>query len=149
MTNAQKRRLVTQLKADPPGFSETTLTIADTHACVTSVLRDPSVVDTGFLTAYRRCALVEMDDATQHNTGLLRDGCPTISDLGNSGIATLLDENDGLAILRLLDFESYSVVQLIGPPAVEDPATQCLLRQGVRQFHDIGTLSQEIAGLRE
>src|ERR1700676_5327328 len=32
MTASQKRRLVTVLKTDPPGFADTTLRITDTHA---------------------------------------------------------------------------------------------------------------------
>lgn len=147
MTATQKRRSLTELKTDPPGFAETTLSIADAHACVASMLSDPSAVDPSFLTEYRRCALVELADSALHGAESLHDACRTIIDLA-AGIGTLLASADS-AVLRVIELESYAVVQLIGASEVIDPAIGCLVHQGVRRFQDIRTLPHEIASLRE
>jgi hypothetical protein len=149
ITSAQKRRLVTELKADPPGFAETTLSIADTHACVTSTLSDPSAVDSGFLTAYRRCALVELADSPLPGAELFQEACGTIADLGGAGIATLLASAESSAVLRVLELDSFAVIQLIGASEVVDSAIRRLVDRGIRRFHDVRTLPQEIASLRE
>ena len=149
MTASQKGRLVTGLKTDPPGFGETTLSISDTHACVTSVLTDPSAVDSGYLTAYRRCALVELEDGALSGAESLREVCRTIADLGGSSIGTLLDSVESSAVLRVIERESHSVIQLIGASEVIDSAIRCLVERGIRQFHDVRALPQEIASLRE
>jgi hypothetical protein len=149
ITAMQKRRLATGLKTDPPGFAETTLSITDTHACVTSTLRDPSPVDPGFLTAYRRCALVELADSPLPGAELLQEACRTITDLGAAGIGTLLAIIESSALLRILELESYAVVQLIGASEVVDPAIRCLVDRGIRRFQDVRALPHEIAGLRE
>ena len=145
----QKRRLVTELKTDPPGFAETTLCVADTHACVTSTLCDPSAVDPGFLTAYRHCALVELADSPLPGAELLQRACRTITDLGAAGIGALLSSAESSAVLRVLELESYAVVQLIGVSEVIDPAIRCLVERGIRRFQDVRALPYEIAGLRE
>lgn len=147
MTASQERRLMAQLKTDPPGFTETTIAIAGAHACVTSVLDDPSAVEAGFLSSYRSCALIEIKDTVRHNIDRLRNACSIITDLGSSGIAALLNEDQGLAVLRLLELESYTVIQLIGSPMVSQLAVQCLLEQGVQQCHDIRALPHELARL--
>ncbi len=149
ITAAQKRRLVTELKTDPPGFAETTLSFADTHACVTSTLSDPSAVDSGLLTAYRRCVLVELEDSPLLGAEPLQEACRTIADLGGAGIGTLLASAESSAVLRVLELESYTVIQLIGASEVIDSAIRCLVDQGIRRFHDVRTLPQEIASLRE
>ena len=148
-TSVQKRRLVTELKADPPGFAETILSIADTHACVTSTLIDPSAVDSGFLTAYRRCALVELADSPLPGAVSLQEACRTIADLGGAGIGKLLASAESTAILRVLELDTYAVIQLIGASEVVDSSTRCLVDQGIRRFHDVRTLAQEISSLRE
>jgi hypothetical protein len=149
MTAAQKRRLVTGLKTDPTGFAETTVSIANTHACVTSTLSDPSAVDSGSLTAYRRCVLVELEESALSRAEPLQEACRTIADLGGLGIGTLLDSATRSAVLRVLELESHAVIQLIGAPEVSDSAVRCLVDRGIRQFHDIQGLPQEIASLRE
>jgi hypothetical protein len=145
MTDSQKRRFFAQLRNDPPGFSETTLHLADTHVCVTSTLSDPSVVDLGYLTSYRRCALVEVEDSAAER---LQAVCATLTDLGGSGISTLLNGAGSPAVLRVSELETHSVIQLIGASHVSDLAVRCLADRHIRQFTDIRTLPQEIAGLR-
>jgi hypothetical protein len=145
MTESQKRRMFAELKKDPPGFNGTTLSSADTHVCVTSTLSDPSVVDLGFLTSYRRCALVEVEDSAAER---LQGVCATLTDLGGSGISTLLNGAGSPAVLRASELETHSVIQLIGASDVSDLAVRCLADRHIRQFNDIRTLPQEIAGLR-
>jgi hypothetical protein len=149
MTAAQKRRLVTALKIDPPGFTETTLCIADTHACVTSMLSNPSAVDSGSLSEYRSCALVEFEGSALSGAVPLQEACSTIADLGGPGIGTLLDRAGRSAVLRVLELESHAAIQLIGASEVSDSAVRCLVDRGIRRFHDIRALPQEIASLRE
>jgi hypothetical protein len=149
ITAAQKRRLVTELKTNPPGFAETTLSITDTHAWVTSVLGDPSAVDSGYLTEYRHCALVEFADSAVSGVESLQEACRTIADLGGSSICTLLDSAESLAVFRVLERESHSVIQLMGASEVIDSAIRCLVDQGIRRFHDVRALPQEIASLCE
>jgi hypothetical protein len=148
MMQMQKRRLLTELKADPPGFRGTTLATAESHVCVTSALSDPSAVDPDFLTAYPRCALIETDESGLSSDSF-RIACTTISELGSSGIGKLLQARSGSAVLRVLDLESYAVIQLIGPPEVCDLAVQCLSERGIERFHNIRSLPQVIASLRE
>jgi hypothetical protein len=149
ITAAQKRRLVTELKTDPPGFAETTLNIANTHASVTSMLSDPSAVDFGFLTGYRSCVLVELEDSPLPGTEPLKEACRTIADLGGAGIATLLANAESSAVLRVLELESHAVIQLVGVSDIIDSAIRCLVDRGIRRFHDVRTLPEEIASLRE
>jgi hypothetical protein len=149
MTAAQKRRLVTELKIDPPGFAETTLCMTDNHACVTSTLSDPSVVDSGFLTAYRHCALVEFENSRLTGLEHLQKVCSTIVDLGGAGIGTLLAVAESSAVLRVLELDSYVVVQLIGASQLTNSPIRCLVDRGIRQFHDVRALPEEIASLRE
>lgn len=145
MTESQKRRLFAQLGKDPPGFSETTLHLADTHVCITSTLRDPSAVDPGYLTAYRHCALVEIEDSTVER---LQAVCATLNDLGGSGISALLNGAGSSAVLRALELDTHSVIQLIGASDVSDLAVRYLADRHIRQINDIRTLPHEIAGLR-
>jgi len=149
MTAARKHRLVTELKTNPPGFAETTLSITDTHACLTSVLSDPSAVDFGYLTAYWHYALVAFEDNAVSGAESLQDACRTIADLGGSGICTLLDSAESSAVFRVLERDSHSVIQLIGASEVIDSAIRCLIDQGIRRFHDVRALPQEIASLCE
>jgi hypothetical protein len=145
MTASQKRRAVAQLSVNPPGFSETALNIASEHVCVTSALSDPTAVDPNYLTAYRQCALLEVDESTR--AAALGETCKCLTDLGASGVERLLGSTGGLAVLRVLERESHATVQLIGPSEVSDAATRRLAETGVRQFHDITALPQEIANL--
>lgn len=71
-TKSQRRRLVAQVSADPPGFSDTVTHFAATQACVISVLSDPAAVDPNYLTAYRYCALLEFDDCKSSGHRLTR-----------------------------------------------------------------------------
>ena len=102
-----------QLAVALPGFSETTVHITPTQACVTSVLRKPSSVHQDCLTAYRYCALVEFDDRISSVGELLQGVSPNIRDLSGSGIAALLRSVASVAVLRVLDQETYAVLQLI------------------------------------
>jgi hypothetical protein len=70
----------------PPGFSETVLNIAGERACVSSALSDPTAVDPNYLTAYRQCALVEVDESTRSATAALGETCNCLTDLGASGV---------------------------------------------------------------
>jgi hypothetical protein len=149
VTESQRRRWMAQLTVDRTGFSETIAHITATQVCVTEVLREPSAVDPDSLTAHRYCALVELDDRISSVVEHLEGVCTSIHDLTGSGIATLLGSAASVAILRVLDRESCAVLQLIGPSEVSDRAVQCLAERGVRQFHDIRALPQEIAKLRE
>ena len=149
MTAAQKRRLVAELKTNPPGFAETTLMIADTHACLTSVLSDPSAVDSSYLTEHRHCALVEFEESAVLGVEFLQEACRTIADLGGPGICTLLDSAESLAVVRVLERKSHSVIQLIGASEVIDSAIRCLVDRGIRRFHDVRALPQEIDSLCE
>jgi hypothetical protein len=149
MTAAQKRRLITGLKTGPSGFSETNLSIVDNHACVTSVLSDPSAVDSGCLTMYRRCALVELEESAVSRAEPLKSVCRTAADLGGTGICTLLNIVESSAVLRVLELESHAAIQLVGPSEVCNPAIQCLADRSIRQFHDVRTLPEEIANLRK
>jgi hypothetical protein len=145
MTESQKRRMFTKLKKDPPGFSGTTLSSVDTHVCVTSTLSDPTVVDPEFLTFYRRCALVAVEDPAAER---LPSVCATLTDLGGSGISTLLNGAGSPAVLRVAELETHSVIQLIGASDVSNLMVRCLSERHIRQFNDIRTLPREIAGLR-
>jgi hypothetical protein len=147
MTASRKRRAVAQLSVSPPGFSETVLNIANEHACVTSALSDPIAVDPNYLTAYRQCALAEVDDSTRSAATALGEACQSLTDLGASGVERLLGSGGGVAVLRVLERESHTVVQLIGPSEVSDAATRHLAETGVRRFHDMGALPQEITNL--
>jgi hypothetical protein len=149
VTESQKRRWMAQLTVDRPGFSEPIAHITATQACITSVLREPSAVEPDSLTAYRYCALVEFDDRISSVAELLQGVCTNIRDLSGSGIATLLRSAASVAVLRVLDRETYAVLQVIGPSEVSDRAVQCLAERGVRQFHDIRALPKEIANLRK
>jgi hypothetical protein len=133
-TNFQKRRFFAKLKKDQPGFSETTTLLADTHVCITSTLSDPSAVDPGSLTSYRHSALVEVEDGAFER---LQAVCATLTDLGGSGISTLLNGAGSPAILRALELETHSVIQLIGASDVSDLAVQCLADRHIRQVNDI------------
>jgi hypothetical protein len=148
-TESQKRGLMAALRADPTGFSETTLKVADSHVCVVSELSDPSAVDPGFLTDYRRCALVEVDESTSSEPEPFGNVCPTIGHLANSGINKLLGDAKSVAVLRVLDRESHAVIQIIGSSEVSDAAVRCLTERGVQRLHDIRTLPQEIASFHE
>ena len=126
MTGAQKRRLMTGLKTDPTGFAETSLSMADTHACVTSMLSDPTAVDSRALTEYRRCALVELEYSALSGANPLQEACKTLADLGAPGIGMLLDGAGSSAVLRVLELESHAVIQLIGASEISDSAIRCL-----------------------
>jgi hypothetical protein len=145
MTESQKRRMFAGFKKDPPGFIETKLSSTDTHLCFTSTLGDPSVVDLGFLTAYPYCALVEVQDSAAE---ALQAACATVTDLRNLGIGALLSSAGSPAVLRALELETHSVIQLIGASDVIDLAVRCLADRRIRQLNDIRILPQEIAGLR-
>lgn len=147
MTASQRRRTVAQLSVSPPGFSETVLNIAREHACVTSALSDPTAVDPHYLTAYRQCALVEVDESTRAAAAALGGTCKCLTDLGASGVERLLSSTGGVAVLRVLEREAHAAVQLIGPSEVSDAATRRLAETGVRRFHEITALPQEIANL--
>jgi hypothetical protein len=146
-TASQKRRAVARLSVSPPGFSKTVLNIASERACVTSALSDPTVVDPNCLTAYRQCALVEVDESTRPAAESLGEACKTLADLGASGVECLLGGTGGVAVLRVLERESHVAVQLIGLSEVSDAAIRRPAETGVRQFHDMGALPQEIANL--
>jgi hypothetical protein len=126
MTASQKQRAVAQLSISPPGFSETVLNIASEHACVTSALSDPTAVDPNYLTAYRQCALVEVDESTRSAAAALGEACECLTNLGASGVERLLGSTGGVAVLRVLERESHAAVQLIGPFEVSDAATRRL-----------------------
>jgi hypothetical protein len=53
------------LSVNPSGFSDTMLNFTSEDACVTSILSDPTAVDPNYLTKYRQCALVEVDERTR------------------------------------------------------------------------------------
>lgn len=145
MTKSQKRRMLAELKKDPPGFSETKLSNYDTHVCVTSTLDDSSVVDLGFLTSYRRCVLIEVEHAAEET---LQPVCATMTEFGAVSISMLLNGAGGPAVLRTSELETHSVIQLVGSSDVCDLAVRCLADRRIRQFSDIRILPHEIAGLR-
>jgi hypothetical protein len=101
MTPSQKRRAVAQLSVSPAGFSETVLNIASEHACVTSALSDPTAVDPNYLTTYRHCALVEVDESTLSAPVSLGEACKSLTDLGAAGVERLLGGTGGVAVLRV------------------------------------------------
>jgi hypothetical protein len=149
MTRAQKRRLMASLKVDPPGFAATTTYVTDTHVSVISVLNEPSDVHPGFLTDYRHCALMELNNCTLSEAEPLQRVCMAITDLGGSGINALLRSSVSLAILRVLDLESHAVIQAIGSSEASDRAIQVLTEHRVRRFHDIRALPEKIAKLHD
>jgi hypothetical protein len=112
-----------------------------------TALSDPTSVDPNYLTAYRRCALVEGDESTHSAAAGLGEACKSLTDLGASGVERVLGSTGGVAVLRVLELESHVAVQLIGPCDVSDAATRCLAETGARRFHDLGALPQEIANL--
>jgi hypothetical protein len=128
-----------------PASAKLATLLADTHVCITSTLSDPSAVDPGSLTSYRHSALVEVEDAAFER---LQAVCATLTDLGGLGISTLLNDAGSPAVLRALELETHSVIQLIGASDVTDLAVRCLADRHIRQVNDIRTLPQEIAGLR-
>jgi hypothetical protein len=148
ITKSQRRRLVAEVSADPPGFSDTVAHFAATQACVTSVLSDPSAVVPDYVTAYRYCALLEFDDTKSCVTECLHHIWPTIRDLSGPGISTLLQNIACLAVLRVLELGTYAVLQLIGSSEVSDQAVQVLVARDVPRLHDIQALPQDIAKLR-
>lgn len=148
MTAAQKRRLTTALKTDPPGFAETTVSITSNQACAASTLYDPSAVDPEFLTAYRRCALVEVEENSREPEPF-QEACRAIADFGGAGIGALLESVEISRVLRVLELESHAIIQFIGAPEVSDSAIRCLVDLGIRQFNDVRGLAEELASFRQ
>jgi hypothetical protein len=148
-TASQRRRLIKELTTDPLGFSETSLSIGEENICVTSVLNDPSIVVPDYLTAYRHCALLECESSGVSGVERLQSMCATVGDLGGAAICTLLSNVRSLVVLRVVESESHAVIQVIGPSEAGDAAIRCLADRGIRQFHDVRTLPEEIANLRK
>jgi hypothetical protein len=146
-TASQKRRAVANLSLNPSGFSETVLNIASEHACVTSALCNATAVDPNYLTAYRQCALLEVDESTRSAAEFLGEACKTVADLGTSGVEYLLGSTGAVAVLRVLERESHVALQLIGTAEVSDAAIHRLAETGIRRCHDMSGLPQEIANL--
>jgi hypothetical protein len=148
MNELQKRRLKSQLMVAPPGFSDPTVEIGNDRACALSELVDSFAIEADFLTAYRSCLLVEFDDNGRSKSTLTGAVCQSIRDFGNDGIVSLLDNMDDLVALRILNLESHSVVQVIGPMEASDAAVSYLTEKGIRRIHDIRDIPQEIAKFR-
>jgi hypothetical protein len=148
MNELQKRRIKSQLMISPPGFSDPIVEMGNDRACVLFDLADSSAVDADYITAYRRCLLVELDDTVRSKFSLASLVCKSIKDFGNAGIATLLGNADDSIILRILNLESHSVVQLIGSSEASDTAVNCLVEKGIRRVHDVREIPQEITRLR-
>jgi hypothetical protein len=143
MTEMQKRRLVANLKKDPPGFSDTTLNAEDDRICVISTLSDELAIDLHFLTSHRRCALIELEDDFE-----LRNLRRDITDLGGAGINAILNHRGAAAVVRVLEMQSHATVQLIGATETADLAVSWLVENGIKQFHDLRALPKEIASFR-
>ncbi|MGQ0684219.1 hypothetical protein [Bradyrhizobium sp.] len=139
---SQRRRLVAKLRVDPPGFVDTTVFVEGDRACVVSQLREESVVDPEFLTQYRHCAIVEVENSRCAET--IRTACRGLRHLDGSGIKELLDNLEASVVLRVLGFKSCTVIQFVGSIEASELVARSLTSRGVRQLHDLGSLAQTI-----
>jgi hypothetical protein len=142
------RRLVESLRKDAPGLGGTYVTSVGDRICVASELIDAASVDLNYLSAYRSSILLQTDSTIGSPADLCKALCGAVVDLGGAGIARLLDCSVTLAALRIVEHESHAVVQLVGSFETTMRAVQTLIERGVRQIHDVRTLSTEIARLR-
>lgn len=140
---AQTRRFTTQFSKDLLGFVETKTSLIDNVGWAVSELRDVSVMDVNSLTDYRHCALLGSSSATSAEL-LRRARHPAFSDLGGEGLQWLLEELAPVALMRTLDLESHSVIQVLGSSARCDEAIRFFHARGVRQVADVDSVAAEI-----
>jgi hypothetical protein len=145
-TASQIRRFVTQITADPPGFAGTAATAVNDAYWVVSELRDASVMDAGFLTDYRRCALVGTV-LISYAADLSSAVGDEVLDLGGSGVAGLLKSDRLVAVIRTLDLGSHAVTQFVGSADVCGEVVQFFDEKQIRRIHDVHRIHDEIKRL--
>lgn len=149
VTRTLKRRLITQLSVDLPGFSTTSAKVTETCLCASSEVVEPSRVDPTSLTSYRHTALIAVASGTISTSDICESLCGKVSDFSGDGIAWLLENVSDVSVLRVLDMESHAAIQLVGRPEVGMAAVQRLTDQNIRRVQDVDRLPEEITALAD
>jgi hypothetical protein len=143
-TRSQLRLLEATMSKDLPGFNNTTAKVEKDHVFTTSELVDLRSVDLHYLTDYRRTVLLETEaelNATSSEYNLFT----SITEFGGAGIARLRELAPSCGVLRLIESETHSVLQVIGSSEVAGRAFRTLKDGGVRQITDLKTVPRKIA----
>lgn len=144
----QTRKLLSVLRQDPPGFSNTFAEIVEGRACVVSELTAPHDLDVGYLTAYREVGLLETGESNLKSSEQLSRALPgVVSDLGGEGIARLLAHPALTSVLRLLDRETHAAMQIMCSGETSTRIVEMLAQRNIRRVHDARTLPAEISRL--
>lgn len=142
----QTRRLISKLSANPPGFSETKLTISSDFYRITSELQDIRRIDIEYLTQYRQCVLVGATSG-EFAAGNVPIGWSNKSRFGGDGLLSLFATDEIILVLRVLDMESHAVLQVIGHAKSCDKVSSYFDDMEVRRVHDVRNISEEIRQL--
>lgn len=142
----QTRRLVSQLSASPPGFSETKLNVSDHSYRIMSELQDVRHLDIEYLTQYRQCVLIGATSAE-----LAVDSFPIKwsdkSRFDGEGLLSLFTTDAICLVLRVLDMETHAVLQVIGRAKSCDEVANYFEDLQVRRIHDVRSIAVEIRQL--
>jgi hypothetical protein len=145
MGQLQRRRLVLSMQKDPPGFAGTTVALQSGVVCMASELAQSDAVDLQYLSAYRTTALLATPGDIASAAALCRVLCGSTMELSGQSIAALRARSPAWRVLRVLELESYSALQLIGSVRDADSADHVLATQGVRRVLDVKSVPAEIA----
>ena len=144
-----KRSALQSLQRDITGFGQSRVVTKKNQFCVSSELIDASIIDLDHLSSYRRVVLLEVDSKEVSLEKLCDYVSETFSEFSGTTLAKLLNRFPSIAASRIIDRNSYSVAQVIGPHAVSSQFVDMLLDSGVARIHDVRSLPEEIANLEK
>jgi hypothetical protein len=142
-----KRLALQSLQKDIAGFGRSRVVTNENHFCVVSELIDASIIDLDHLSSYRKVVLLELDTDKTSLENVYDYISGTIVEFDGATLAELLSRFPATVAARIIDRNSYSVAQVIGPHATSSQFVDMLLHRGVPRIHDVRSLPEEIAKL--
>jgi hypothetical protein len=145
LSQLQQRRLISSMEKDPSGFARTIVELGAATICMASELIQTGAVDLQYLSSYRTTAMLATLGDVESTAALCRSLCGAIGELGGGGLALLRTMSPTWRVLRVLELESHSVVQLICSLEAAESADRNLVEQGVRRVLDLKSVPDEVA----
>jgi hypothetical protein len=141
----QLKRFAALLARDPPGFTKTSVQVMARGLLVVSELIRPELVNLDSISSYRWTILLMTDADAVSITKQHERLFGSITEFRSTGLAKLRERAPTWPVLRLIESETHTAVQMIGPSVACDRACLALKTAGVRQITDEQTVPNEIA----
>lgn len=144
----QRRGLANALRADPPGFVGTVVTLSDAVAVSVAELSRLEDIELAHLSAYRTTCLIATDDVGITKAAIAEVLLKVLLPLNGNAISDVRSKHNTFIVLRVLEEESQSVFQIICDSPTSDSVAKALEEMGVHRAVDRVAASLAIGAIR-